>query len=315
MEKPLSEVIDRYIDHHKALGHSEQTITHYKDSFRLLGKWIESTSRESDTGSLTTSGMEQFSYWLQTTPTKGWRGSTERSVHGVFGVMKDMKAFVNFLLDEELLERNVKVKLPKLPSTLFPVLTKEELVLVWSTPQMTYKGSMGKRNRAIVGLMLDTGIRRGEVTNLQIADVDLVDQLIVVTGKGSKQRRVPFSTGVKQLLRDWIGSCGETEGSLFGLSYQGIRQLFRRIQVETGIVNFYPHACRHTAATSMVRSNMDTHSVKRILGHSSIVVTERYLSLSDADLREKHAAASPYEALVPVGLVAPSKKKRPSRYE
>ena len=97
---------------------------------------------------------------------------------------------------------------------------------------------------------------------------------------------------------------------------QGIRQLFRRIQEETGIKNFYPHACRHTAATSMVRSNMDTHSVKRILGHSSITVTERYLSLSDSDLREKHAAASPYVALVPaMTTTLATKKKRPSRFD
>lgn len=315
MEKTLDEVEARYLDHHRALGHSDATITHYKDSFRLLHKWIEATSRELDTGSLTTSGMEQFSYWLQVTPARVSRGSTQRSTYGIFGVMKDLKAFVRFLLEEELLERNVKVKLPKLPQTLFPVLTKEELGRVWQTPQMTYKGAMGKRNRAIVGLLLDTGIRRAEATNLRIEDVDLEDQLIVVTGKGSKQRRVPFSTGVKQLLREWLSALGEMEGSLFGLTDQGIRQLFRRIQVETGIKNFYPHACRHTAATSMVRSNMDTHSVKRILGHSSIIVTERYLSLSDADLREKHEAASPYAALVPNGVITPTKKKRPSRYD
>ena len=115
-----------------------------------------------NTSSLTTSGMEQFSVWLQTTPARTHRGNTQRSQHGVFGVMKDLKAFVRFLMDEELLERNVRVKLPKLPQTLFPVLTKDELERIWQTPQMTYRGAMGKRNRAIVGLMLDTGIRRAK---------------------------------------------------------------------------------------------------------------------------------------------------------
>lgn len=315
MERKLTDVEARYLDYHRALGHSTATITHYKDSFRLLHNWIEATSREMDTGSLTTSGMEQFSYWLQTTPARTNRGSTQRSAYGVFGVMKDLKAFVRFLVEEELLERNVKVKLPKLPQTLFPVLTKGEIEQVWQTPQMTYKGAMGKRNRAIVGLMLDTGIRRAEATNLKVEDVDLEDQLIVVTGKGSKQRRVPFSTPVKQLMREWMSAWGETDGSLFGLTDQGIRQLFRRIQEETGIKNFYHHACRHTAATTMVRSNMDTHSVKRILGHSSITVTERYLSLSDEDLRVKHEAASPYAALLPTPITTPTKKRRPSRWD
>jgi site-specific recombinase XerD len=316
MERALLEVEERYLDHHRALGHSEQTITHYRVSFRLLHKWIEATSREMNTGSLTTSGMEQFSVWLQITPARTHRGNTQRSQYGVFGVMKNLKAFVRFLMDEELLERDVRVKLPKLPQALFPVLTKDELERIWQTPQMTYRGAMGKRNRAIAGLMLDTGIRRGEVTNLSVEDVDLEEQLVVVTGKGSKQRRVPFSTPVKQLLRDRMSAWGETHGSLFGLTDQGVRQLFRRIQVETGIKNFCPHACRHTAATSMVRANMGIHSVKRVLGHSSLVVTERYLSLSDEDLRAKHAAASHFEALVPAsGLSAPSKRKRPSRFD
>jgi site-specific recombinase XerD len=160
MARPLSDVEERYLDYHRALGHSPKTIHHYQDTFRLLHKWLDDTNRTSDTGSLTTASLEQFSTWLQTTPTNGYRGSTQRSAHGVFGVMKDLKAFVRFLLDEELPERNVKVKLPKLPSKLFPVLTKAELERVWATPQMTYRGAMGKRNRALVGLMLDTGIRR-----------------------------------------------------------------------------------------------------------------------------------------------------------
>jgi integrase/recombinase XerD len=267
MERNLTELEARYLGHHRALGHSPKTIQHYHGSLKLLYRWIEATDRPMTTEALTTSSLEQFGIWLRDTPISTYRGSTQRSPHGVFGVMKDIKAFIAFLLDEELLERHVKVKLPKLPSKLFPVLTKEELERIWQTPQLTYRGAMGKRNRALIGLMLDTGIRRGEAVSLRVEDVDLDNQLITVTGKGSKQRRVPFSTSVKHLLADWMRARGDDDRNLFLLADQGVRQLFRRIQAETGVANFYPHACRHTAATAMVRANMDTHSVKRILGH------------------------------------------------
>jgi site-specific recombinase XerD len=316
MDEPLLELQQRYIDRHKALGHSVKTQRHYQDSFDVLNKWIEATGKPMDTSVLTSAQLDQFAGWLRETPTRGWRGSTTRTPHGIFGILKDLKAFVRYLLEEEIIERNVKVPLPKLPQMLFPVLTKEEIDRIWQTPQMTYRGAMGKRNRALLALMLDTGLRRAEVVNLKVEDVNFADQLVTVTGKGSKQRRVPFSTAVRDLLHDWISARGDDPRSLFLLKPAGVRQLFRRIQDQTGIEHFHPHACRHTAATSMVRSNLDTHSVKRILGHSSIVVTERYLSLSDEDLRAKHAAASPFDALVaPATVHAPIRRKRPSRFE
>lgn len=114
--------------------------------------------------------------------------------------MRDVKAFVRFMLDEELVERNIKVKLPKLPQTLFPVLTKDELETIWQTPQLTYPGAMGKRNRAIAGLMLDTGLRRWEVVSLTPGDINVDDQLVTapLADSGPRDARQPAVSS-----RDW----------------------------------------------------------------------------------------------------------------
>lgn len=311
---PLDDLFDRYLAHHRALDRSPRTIDHHVDTFKSLRRFLAEADIAADSGALTTATAQRFAVWLRETPTRGWRGKTERSIHATHGALKDLRAFCHWLIDEGFLDRPVKVPVPKLPQTLFPVLTDAETEAIWASQHLRFPGPLGHRNRALLALMFDTGLRSAEVVGLRVEDVDLEDQLVTVTGKGNKQRRVPFSHGVAHLLRQWIAVRGEDPRPLFLLRQAGLRMLFARIRADTGIAVLHPHGVRHTAATQMVRANMDLHSVKRVLGHSHISVTERYLSLSDADLREKHAAASPFER-IRAGLapVAASKPRRLSR--
>jgi site-specific recombinase XerD len=301
MEPPQSHSLDalftRYLAHHAALNRSPRSIDHHRDSQKLLLRFLAETDRAADHTVLTTETMQGFATWLRDSPSRGWRGRTQRSVHANHGTLKDMQAFTRWLLAEQLIETAVKVPIPRLPQTLFPVLTDEEITAIWNSQHLTFPGSLGKRNRALLALMFDTGVRASEVVNLRLQDVDLDNQLITVTGKGDKQRRVPFSHGVALYLAEWLKERGDDPRPVFLLKQAGLRMLFDRIKQDTGIPVFHPHGVRHTAATQMVRANMDLHSVKRVLGHAHLSTTERYLSLSDADLREKHAAASPFERI------------------
>ncbi len=162
---------------------------------------------------------------------------------------------------------------------------------------MTRRSRLTVRNRALLGLMLDTGLRREKVVSLTIDSLDRDNCLPTVIGKGDKQRRVPFSTSVSRLLDEWIALRGHEEGRLFWLSRSGVQTIFRRIQIELGLEQFHPHQLRHQAATMVVRNHVDLESVRRNLSHTDITTTSKYLSMSDADLRAKHAAASPFESL------------------
>ena len=167
------------------------------------------------------------------------------------------------------------------------------------------------RNRALIALLLDSGLRLAEVAGITLGELDLKDQIVRIHGKGRKDRPVPFSEGTVDYLRTWIRVRGGEAGSLFGLSRYGIRQLLTRIGQETGI-HVHPHKFRHTAATMMVRENMDLHSIKRVLGHSHLSVTEKYLSLSTEDLKNKHNAASPLErvrSLMPATAARPKRRR------
>lgn len=181
----------QYLDHHRALGHSSKTISHYQDSFASFRRFLAELNYAETSQALTTAVITEFAGWLRTTPTRGWRGSTDRSEFGLHGTMKDLRAFCNWLVTVEFLDRAPKVLVPKLPQTLFPVLSDADLLKIFSTRQLSSKTEIGCRNRALIAFMLDTGVRLSEVTSLTLDDLDLKEGMAKVVG-------------MKEELRDYV---------------------------------------------------------------------------------------------------------------
>ncbi len=291
----LSILQAQYQLHHGALGHSPKTISHYRDTFRSFDLFLLEKSHAPTTGVMTTQVMNEFAIWLRETPTKGWRGETKRSDAGIRGTMTDLRAFARWLFEEGHITALPKVPVNKLPQVFFPILSDDELDKVFATNQLSLGTEIGIRNRAMIAFMLDTGVRRTEVANLELGDLDLAEGQARVIGKGRKERFVFFAPSTGDLLKRWIALRGDEPGVLFWLSFEGVKMVFNRIKREAGIKVFFPHQLRHTTATNLLAGGADTHSVRRMLGHASVLTTERYLSMATSDLKAKHASASPYE--------------------
>ena len=309
--KALTTLEQHYLDHHRALGSSRKTINHYENTFITLHRFLSETGRAEDHSALTTATINAFAGWLREPPTRGWRGKTERSVVTVHGHLKDLRAFVRWLHQEEHLDVLPKVPLPKLPQTLFPILNDSELKLIFASQQLSVDTEIGKRNRALFCFMLDSGVRLAEVTGLTLEDLFLDEGMAKIRGKGSRERFVFFSERTQEAIRLWLSVRGSEDGSLFWLKAAGVRMVLERIKQETGIAVLHAHQIRHTALTMLVRNRVGIHSVKRMAGHSTLTVTERYLSLSTSDLRNEHAAASAVDRLLEN---APPSKRRPRRF-
>jgi site-specific recombinase XerD len=293
----IEQVTRQYLNHHRALGSSPKTIAHYDDSVRIFELFLEHRGSKRTVDELTTATFQAFSAYLRETPSRPWRGSTIRSSHSIHGILKDWRAICRWAHEERLLEALPKVPVPKLPQRLFPILTEEELATIFASRQLDDRTEIGKRNRALFAFMLDTGVRLGEVTSLQLADVDLRQLQAKVRGKGNKERMVFFSDGVEETLKKWLMVRGSDPGSLFWLAPMGVSMVLKRIRDETGIKLLHAHQIRHTAATMMVRQRADLHTIKRILGHQQLSTVEIYLSLDNQDLQGKHATSSPFEKL------------------
>jgi site-specific recombinase XerD len=162
-----------------------------------------------------------------------------------------------------------------------------------------------RRDRAIVMVLLDTGMRAAELTHLEIDD--WVDQsLRIRCGKGKKSRIVPVSDPTdkaihRQLLKRKVGLAGIAGGgALFAsnisgnpLRYTALSSLMDRLEKYASVDGVRCHRFRHTFAINFLRNGGDIFTLKRILGHSTLMMVQRYLDIAQSDLARAHAQASP----------------------
>ena len=161
---------------------------------------------------------------------------------------------------------------------------------------------LGSRNRAIVLILLDTGLRLNELTSIKIGDVK--ENMITVWGKGTKQRRVRMgATTQKALWRYMLYHHREIEHLWLteeGLQMQprGISIMVRRLGKRAGFddVRCSPHTFRHTFAINFLRNGGDIFTLQYLLGHSSLEMVRRYLgALNAEDAANAHSRYSPVD--------------------
>jgi integrase/recombinase XerD len=160
------------------------------------------------------------------------------------------------------------------------------------------------RNRAILLLMVDTGLRASELCNLRIQDVDQKHNRIFVFGKGAKERSLPFSPCTGQALWRYFATFPETRKpdesafvKIYGRKFdrKQLRKLVLNIGNRAGVQNAHPHRFRHTIAIQYLRDGGDPYTLQRMLGHSTMEMVRIYLQLAQIDLDAAHRRASPVD--------------------
>jgi len=171
------------------------------------------------------------------------------------------------------------------------------------------------RDRAMLELLYATGMRVAELTGLDIADIDASRRLARVTGKGNKQRVVPFGDNAATALEAWLArrpellkpgaaasstsSASSAAEALFLGSRGGridqrqVRRVVERAAQRTGDSDLSPHALRHSAATHMLEGGADLRVVQELLGHSSLQTTQIYTHVSAQRLKSVYDQAHP----------------------
>lgn len=159
--------------------------------------------------------------------------------------------------------------------------------------QPSQKSKTGIRNRAILRLIINTGLRVSEIVNLQKRNVDLPGEMLrVVNGKGGKDRDVPILPEAIPYLEKWEKL--RPEEFLYFVSYknnplkaQYLDQMIKRYAKKAGIQKrVYCHLLRHTYATEYYRQTKDIGALRLILGHSDISTTQIYVTLSNEDIKK-----------------------------
>jgi integrase/recombinase XerC len=197
---------------------------------------------------------------------------------------------------------------PQIPRTLPVVLDMAEadVLMTHAATAADDGAAIGVRDRSIVEMLYATGIRVAELCAASIADVDLERRTIIVTGKGDKQRTVPFGVPAAAALRDWLAVRSTVTGSPDAL-YVGVRggridprtvrSLVHRLSAEAGVPDQAPHDLRHAAATHVLEGGADLRTVQELLGHASLATTQRYTHVSVERLRATFRQAHPRSSL------------------
>lgn len=159
------------------------------------------------------------------------------------------------------------------------------------------------RNRAIVLMLLDTGLRASELCSLRAGNVDLKNRCVKVLGKMSKERIIPFSPQTGQAIWKYLAGKEKSEGVASAYLFttasgrpmkrDDLLKLVMRAGDRAGVLNVHPHRFRHTFAINFLRNGGNIYALQNIMGHSTLEMVRRYLSLAQADVDAAHRIASP----------------------
>jgi integrase/recombinase XerC len=217
-----------------------------------------------------------------------------------------LKAFYKFLLKTKQIAIHplTKHKALKTPKKLQIPFSEDELDLVLN--HISYKeGYEGIRDKLIIDLFYTTGIRRSELINLQIQNIDLTNHSLKVLGKRNKERILPILNVISEQIKTYLKERNNLNSIndanfLFLLSngnkinetfvYRLINSYFSNVSEK---VKKSPHMLRHTFATHMLNHGADLNSIKELLGHSSLASTQVYTHSSLAELKNVYQNAHP----------------------
>jgi integrase/recombinase XerD len=217
-----------------------------------------------------------------------------------------IRSFYRFALREGIARRDVATLLdmPKPGSYLPDVLSADEVVRILDAPPAD--SASGIRDRAILELLYDCGLRVSELVGLDTDRVDLPNAQVRVIGKGNKERRVPMGEEARERLhryrsgprQAWTGATPtpavfvNTRGKR--MSRESVWRLVKRWTEASGVSErVTPHTFRHSFATHLLEGGADLRVVQALLGHASISTTQLYTHLTGERVREVYARAHP----------------------
>ena len=181
------------------------------------------------------------------------------------------------------------------------VLKHEELDTLLDAPAPALE-PVDRRDRAVVELLYGSGLRVGELCGLRPPDLDLARGLVLVWGKGSKQRQLPMNERSVEAVRDWLDRgrpamvTPETPADALFLNRRGHRLTprdVRRVLDRRAASPTHPHALRHTFATHLLDGGADLRAVQELLGHADLATTQLYTHVSKERLRTVYDATHP----------------------
>jgi integrase/recombinase XerC len=222
--------------------------------------------------------------------------------------LASLRSFFRYLVREGVVQENPAraVRTPRQERKLPRLLSEEEVVALIETPQT--RTLLGKRDRAILELLYATGMRVGEMVALDLEAVDLSEHVILVRGKGGKERQVLFGERAREALAGYLAARRASRARAAGrgcdallvnargtrLTDRSVRRIIASRLRECALKHrISPHGLRHSFATHLLDRGADLRAIQELLGHASLSTTQRYTHVSTERMLRAYRKAHP----------------------
>jgi integrase/recombinase XerD len=279
------ELTEQFIDAKIAAGLSPKTISTYRQRLGYFTAWL--CDRE-----VTRAVLRAYLKYLHEQPTLT---ATSRASY-----FRDVSVFCNWLVEERIWDTSPAYKLaPKVPKRLPASYRQEQIAAMLAV--------CGPRDRALITMLLDTGLRVGELCSLRRDAIVWVDGSFRVVGKGNKERHGWLHPYTMELLRVYLDSRDDDDPALWmgrkgPLTIWGVHQIVERRAESVGIrgdVRRLVHSFRATFAKNYIKAGGDLESLRRLLGHEDIAMSAHYAQLADDELADRKRQVNPLGFVLP----------------
>lgn len=277
-DTPNTEIISRFISAKKIEGCSPKTLQYYETTINHAVIGIGKNILRIDTDDL----RRYLSNYQEQ------RSSSKNTIDNIRRILS---SFFAWLEDEDIVIKSPVRRIHKVKSgsVVKDTFSDEEL-------EMIRDNCDNIRDLAMIDLLSSTGMRVGELVNLNRNDVDLNQRECIVLGKGDKQRVVYFDARTKLHLEEYLSERKDSNESLFvslnsphsRLSIGGVESRIKTIGVHSNITNIHPHKFRRTMATQAIDKGMPIEQVQKLLGHVRIDTTLHYAMVNQSNVKISH---------------------------
>jgi site-specific recombinase XerD len=277
-EQPRQELLTMFLAAKRVEGCSEKSLRYYESSIRNMLTAISKEERQ-----ITTDDLRKY--------LADYQAEGKVSKVTIDNIRRILSTYFAWLEDEDYILKSPVRRIHKVKTgkTVKETYSDESL-------EIMRDGCTTSRDLALIDLLASTGMRVGELVNLDIADIDFENRECIVFGKGDKERKVYFDARAKVHLQNYLKNRTDDNPALFvtllkpynRLKISGVEIRLRELGRKLDIPKVHPHKFRRTLATMAIDKGMPVEQVQQLLGHSKIDTTMQYAMVNQNNVKISH---------------------------
>ena len=278
MQKNNTDILNKFISSKEIEGCSTRTLNYYRENINKMLDAVNLSVNE-----ITTETLRKY--------LANYKSNSKASMVTIDNIRRTLSSFFAWLENEDYIVKSPVRRIHKVKATkkVKETLTDENLEKLRDT-------CSNVRDLAILELLISTGMRVGELTRLNIADMNFQERSCIVLGKGNSEREVYFSAKSKMYIKKYLETRMDNNEALFvslikpynRLGISGIEIAIRNLGKQANINKVHPHKFRRTMATMAIDKGMPIEQVQKLLGHIKIDTTMEYAMVNQNNVKNSH---------------------------